>query len=478
MIPIDGQPILTAAQMRAVEERAIAAGSSVGELMERAGAGVAEAVRRLAAGSPVLILCGPGNNGGDGYVAARVLLANGHHVRVAALTEPRGEAAIAARGRWSGEVESLTDAASAPVLVDALFGTGMSRPLDEPVAGRLGSLIAGARLSIAIDLPSQVATDTGEVFNREQIGPVDLTLALGAVKPAHVLMPSAQCCGTVRLLDIGVDPRSIAADHVQPEVIRKPAFLHPEPDDHKYSRGLVVVIAGRMPGAARLAAVAAARAGAGYVVLLGDDSPTAGLPDAIVRRAWARETLNDVIAGKGRVTIVVGPGLGRDGEAREKLAAAIATGRRLVIDGDALHLLDERAFADFAARDRADGVLLTPHAGEFGAAFGKWSGSKIDAARRASERAGSTVVFKGPDTIIAGRTGSITVARLGSRWLSTAGSGDALAGAIAAAACNMSLNGDDAAAGVWMHAEAARRLGGAFVSDDLAHELSAVRAAL
>ena len=149
----------------------------------------------------------------------------------------------------------------------------------------------------------------------------------------------------------------------------------------------------------------------------------------------------------------------------------------MVIDGDALHLLDDDAFANFRVRDWADSVFLTPHAGEFNAAFGAWSGSKIDAARAAAERAGATVVFKGPDTVIAGRDGSVNVAHPGNKWLSTAGSGDVLAGAVAAAICSVA-HGDDAAAAVWMHNEAARRLGGAFIADDLVRALSAVRAAL
>lgn len=477
MIPIEGQPILTAAQMRAAEDKAIAAGTSVEELMERAGAGVAEAVRRLAMGAPVLVLCGPGNNGGDGYVAARVLKANGADVRVVANSEPKTEAAIAARKRWDGPTERFDTAAATPLVIDAIFGTGLRRALDDGLAEHLGRLGKQSRLTIAVDQPSHVATDTGEVFNEEHVRPVDLTLALGAVKPAHVLMPSAEYCGAVRLLDIGVDPRGVDADHQLPCVIGKPEFFLPTQDSHKYSRGLVVVIAGQMPGAAHLAAKAAAYAGAGYVMLFGDDAVAGTLPDAIVRRDWSPEGLKEAVSGKHNVTIVIGPGLGRDDDARRKLAAAIETGRELVIDGDALHLLDAITFQNFAQRDWPDSVFLTPHAGEFAAAFGEWTGSKIDAARSAAERADATVVFKGPDTVIAGRDGSVTVAQLGNKWLSTAGSGDVLAGTMAATICSVAHD-DDAAAAVWLHNEAARRLKGAFVADDLARELSAVRASL
>jgi len=477
MIPIEGQPIVTAAQMRAAEQRVIATGTGVEELMERAGAGVAEAVRRLAMGAPVLVLCGPGNNGGDGYVAARILKANGVDVRVAASREPRTEAAAQARSRWGGSTERFDTVAAAPLVIDAIFGTGLRSALDDGLAERLGKLAKDSRLSIAVDLPSHIATDTGEVFNEDRVRPVDLTLALGAVKPAHVLMPSAEYCGVVRLIDIGVDPRSIDVERQLPCVIRSPAFFLPTQDSHKYSRGLVVVIAGRMPGAARLAAKAAAHAGAGYVILFGDGVTPTTLPDAIVRRDWSADALIEAVSEKKNVTIVVGPGLGRDREARDKLAVAIGTGRGLLIDGDALHLLDEDAFANFSKRDWSDSVFLTPHSGEFSAAFGAWSGSKIDAARAAADRADATIVFKGPDTVIAGRDGSVTVTPPGNKWLSTAGSGDVLAGVIAASICSVAHD-DDAAAGVWIHNEAARRLRGSFVADDLAREVSVVRASL
>jgi hydroxyethylthiazole kinase-like uncharacterized protein yjeF len=253
----------------------------------------------------------------------------------------------------------------------------------------------------------------------------------------------------------------------------RPGFLLPRDDDHKYSRGLVVVLGGAMPGAARLASEAAARAGAGYVMLLGDDHVDAA-PHAIVRRPWSREALGQAIHGKRNAILVVGPGLGRGDAARDRLAAALDTGERIVIDGDALHLLDDAAFALF--RSRKDGaVVLTPHEGEFRALFGDWQGSKIDATRRAAARAGATVAFKGPDTVVATRQGEVFVSPARERWLSTAGTGDVLAGTIAAAIVTIATT-DDVAAAIWMHGEAARRLGGAFIADDLVNELSRVRA--
>ena len=321
MIPIEGQPILTAAQMRAAEERAIAGGASVESLMERAGAGVAEAVNRLAAGAPVLVLCGPGNNGGDGYVAARVLRANGAEVRVAALDEPKTAAAISARKAWEGEVEAfpnaLTDeSAFAPVIVDSVFGTGLSRPLEDEVARTTDALVQCARLSVAVDLPSGVDTDTGAEHNPRQLPEYSLTLALGALKSAHVLQPAASLCGAVRLIDIGLGLGDIGwpRENVSPdETIARPMLLAPQAWSHKYTRGMVVVIGGVMPGASALAVLAAMRSGAGYGLLFADEASTT--PHAVVRREWSPAALTAAIEGKQKVAIVIGPGLGRDGEA-------------------------------------------------------------------------------------------------------------------------------------------------------------------
>lgn len=454
MISIEGQPILTAAQMRAAEA---ASGVPPEQLMERAGAGVAQAVHRLAAGADVLLLCGPGNNGGDGYVAARILAANGMSVRVAALGEPRTDAARGARAAWTGPVEALADAVPASLLVDALFGTGLSRGIDD--AGALDALAKRARLTIAVDMPSGVATDDGALLSDAPW--CDVTLALGALKPAHLLQPSASRCGSVRLLDIGVVPIEAVAQ-VLDDLVLPP----PRADDHKFTRGMVAVVAGAMPGAAALAATAAARAGAGYVLLLG--SATDRLPHAVVRRRWSADALED-----GRIgAVLIGPGLGRDEAAQAKVLAALASMHPLVIDGDALHLVSP---AQVAARSAP--TVLTPHAGEFAALFGDVPGSKIERARAAAA-SGAAVVFKGADTVIADPEWRTRIAPTGPAWLSTAGTGDVLAGAIAAMLARTGLALPAACDGVWLHAAAARRCGASFIADDLAHALTAARASL
>ncbi|ONF96010.1 bifunctional ADP-dependent NAD(P)H-hydrate dehydratase/NAD(P)H-hydrate epimerase [Sphingomonas jeddahensis] len=449
MIRLDGLPIVTTEQMRAAEAQAIAAGATVDGLMARAGEAVAEQVRRLAAGAEVLVVCGPGNNGGDGYVAAAALKRAGHSVRVACFSEPRTAAAGAARARWTGAIEPLSEAMLAPVLLDAMFGVGLTRELDKGVTGSLRRLIEGARLSIAVDVPSGVSSDDGASL--ADLPPVDVTLALGAPKPAHVLQPAAQRCGAVRVLDIRV------AVEGSVRVAAAPRLTRPVPEAHKYSRGLVAVVGGAMPGAAALTATAAARSGAGYVLLLG--SATDRLPHAIVRRRFSAEALGDERVG----AVVIGPGLGREDQAKGRLDAALACGRPLVIDGDALHLLDGR---------KVDGpMIVTPHAGEFTAMFGEIGGSKIEQAHEAARRSGAIVVFKGADTVIAAPDGRVVVQPDGPAWLSTAGTGDVLAGVIGA---RLAAGGDPfeaAADGAWLHAEAARLAGPAFMADDLAAHL-------
>lgn len=488
MLRIEGQPILTAAQMRAAEERAAPTPEAMYALMERAGAGVADAVRRLAAGAEVLILCGPGNNGGDGYVAARVLRENGHSVRVAALSEPSANLAKRARAGWIGPVVSFPGALPdediyAPVIVDAVFGIGLRGPIDNNTVAAVSALVSYARLSIAVDLPTGIDADTGAEHNRFSIADYDVTLALGALKPAHVLLPAAERCGAVRLLDIGLGLDEIGSprDNVSlDETIACPRLHAPGSWDHKYSRGLVIAVGGTMPGAAALAVTAAVRAGAGYGLLLGAEHEYR-VPNAIVQRPWSLDALARAVGSKSKTVIIIGPGLGRDGEAKEKLDAAIACDSPLVMDGDALHLLDESHFvlfrerADIASRDRR--VVLTPHAGEFAALFGKPDGSKIDAARAAARRSGATVVFKGPDTVVAHPNGQTNTSGLSSTWLSTAGTGDVLAGTIAGV-WHAAVMFDGVEAAVWLHAEAARRCGASFIADDLAAALTPARASL
>lgn len=452
MTALAGLPILTAAGMRAAEAAAIADGTGVETLMARAGAGVGGWARRLS-GAEVLILCGPGNNGGDGYVAARWLAERGHAVRVAASAPPRTAAAEAARAAWAGPIEPIEAAVAAPVLVDALFGTGLTRGLDPLLAERLVALAAAANYRIAVDLPSGVGSDDGALLS--PVPAFELTLALGALKPAHLLQPAATRCGAVRVIPIGVPPTSEAW------VLAPPSPVPAGASDHKYMRGMVAIVAGAMPGATRLVGEAALRGGAGYGLLLGAE----GGPVALVSRAYDPAALADRRIG----AVVIGPGLGRDDAARARLAAALDSPHRLLLDGGALHLVSPEQLAP-----REAPLILTPHEGEFAAMFGALAGSKLDRARAAARRAGAVVVLKGADTVIAAPDGRAALTEPGAPWLATAGTGDVLAGAIAAALARDDDAFAAAQAGVWRHAAAARLLGPGMIADDLARALSEV----
>jgi hydroxyethylthiazole kinase-like uncharacterized protein yjeF len=453
------KPILTAAEMRNAEAACVAAGTPVETLMERAGAAAAEAVWRYAGPMPALILCGPGNNGGDGYVMARHLRGRGAAIRVAALAEPKSGAARAARQRWEGPVEPLAQAGPAPLLVDALFGTGLSRPLDEALAQRLGTLAEAARVRVAVDLPSGVATDDGCILSL--VPDFDLTVTFATLKPSHLLQPAARHMGRLVVADIGIRAASDLGE------IGRPRLAAPGPADHKYSRGYVAVLAGGMPGAAALTAAGALRGGAGYVRLAAQEM-IAGVPSAVVQ---GRKAPAAVLADPRLGAAVLGPGLGLGDEAGALLDAALASTVPLVLDADALTLLARSTAARLHGLPEMP--ILTPHAGEFARLFPDARGSKVEQARHAAAEARAVIVAKGADTVIAAPDGRAAIAPPAAGWLATAGTGDVLAGVVAAMRA-FGLDAFDAAcAGVWLHGRAAELGGPGMIADDLLGHLPA-----
>ncbi|WP_294391197.1 NAD(P)H-hydrate dehydratase [uncultured Sphingomonas sp.] len=442
------RPVLTAVAMRAAEEQAMARGASVDALMERAGRVVAEAAWRLAGAAPTLIFCGPGNNGGDGYVAARFLEARGVPVRVIAIAPPATDAAKAAAAAWGGEAVGPEACGVATLVIDAVFGTGLKRPMDQSLAELICQQVKAARWSVAVDLPSGISTDDGMALGK--VSQFDMTVALGALKPAHLLLPGAERCGRIVVGDIGLG--AIASDLVE---VARPCLPAPRSDDNKYSRGKVLVVAGAMPGASALAAGAAQRAGAGYVELAGVSGDHA--PHALVRRPRAAEALDDARVG----AVVIGSGLGRDAEARAKLDAALACGRPLVLDADALTLIGTER------HDRLRGHVLTPHWGEYVRLFGDDGRDRLTQARAAAAASGAIVLLKGADSIVAHPDGRAAIAPRAPGWLASAGTGDVLAGIVGAMIAR-GLNPFAAAqAAPWLHAEAARIAGAALIADDL-----------
>ncbi|MCI4589283.1 NAD(P)H-hydrate dehydratase [Sphingobium sp. BYY-5] len=459
-----GGPILTAAQMRAAEQAAFDAGVDDYGLMETAGAAAAEIIWRAGHRRDALILCGPGNNGGDGFVIARILRERGVAVRVAALGESRTLSSQRARAAWAGPVEDMMTAEPATQLVDALFGTGLTRGLDETVAARLCALADTAMLSHAIDLPSGVETDSGALLSA--MPRFGTCIALGAFKPAHLLYPAAARMGRLVLADIGIAIPD-AVHRLAPPLLQAPGA-----NAHKYNRGLVAVIGGGMPGASLLASIAAAHSGAGTVRRFAIDRPVAG-PHAIInQQVEAPGAISKALEDTRINVVLVGPGLGLDADGRARLDAALDAGHPMVLDADALTLLGQPG-----ARAIPTGAILTPHEGEFQRLFGDLPGSKIDRALAAARASGAVIIYKGADSVIAAPDGRAAVAGGASFWLSTAGTGDVLAGL---AAGRLAVTGDPfraACEAVWLHGEAARRSGPAFVADDLLGALPAAIAA-
>jgi hydroxyethylthiazole kinase-like uncharacterized protein yjeF len=439
------RPILTAEAMRAAEQAAIDGGTSVEQLMERAGAALAEAAYRFAGPIETLILTGPGNNGGDGYVAARYLAERGVQVRVAALGEPTSEAAKWARAQWTGEVEQLgANTSPSRLVIDAIFGTGLKRGLEDAVKQALSKLCSEASVAIACDLPSGVETDSGAELS--DIPPFDMTVTFGALKPAHRLYPAMHKCGRVVLADIGVAAESHWFE------IAAPSLPPLDPAGHKYDRGLVHALAGKMPGAIALSAKAAAYSGAGYV-RVSTSRPIDGLPSAIVQVDTAE--VNDERIG----CLLVGPGLG---DIPQVLTLALTSKAPKVIDADAIAGLGE------PERLKGQDAIITPHEGEFRKLFGELPGSKPERAVEAAKRSGAVVVFKGPDTLVAAPDGRLGFAPPAPAWLASAGTGDVLAGMIAAFRARGMVAFEAACAGVWLHGRAAEIAGPQMIADDLA----------
>ncbi|HEU5067754.1 MAG TPA: NAD(P)H-hydrate dehydratase [Sphingomicrobium sp.] len=442
-----GRPIVTAEAMRSAEQAVIDQGVSVETLMERAGAALAEAALRYAGPIPALVICGPGNNGGDGYVAARHLAQRGVNVRVAALADPKSEAAKWARSQWEGHVELLSEETpAAPLFIDALFGTGLRSGLEPVVVKQLWRLSDRADVSVACDLPSGIQTDSGAELNA--VPGFDLCVTFGALKPAHRLMPSMAKCGRVVLADIGIDAQSKWNE------IGPPLLPPLDPAGHKYGRGMVECVAGAMAGAIALSATAAARAGAGYVRIR-SDGQVPNVPSAVVQGQHG--SLDDPRIG----ALLIGPGLGRNN--RDLLDQALAAGRPMIIDGDALSLLAGRV-----GELRGLDAVLTPHEGEFERLFPKLDGSKPERALAAAKQADCVVVYKGPDTLVAAPDGRLAFAPPAPAWLATAGTGDVLAGIVAAMVARGLAAFEAASAAVWLHGRAAEIAGPAMIADDLA----------
>ena len=493
--------LITVAQMRAAEQAAMAAGTPGLTLMERAGRGVAEAICRARPGpARVAVLCGPGNNGGDGFVVARILAGRGYEVAVFCLV-PRerltGDAARMA-ALWDGAIqpaEAYLAAEPGAIIVGALFGTGLSRAVDGVAAAMILRANAAPAFRVAVDIPSGIAGDTGEAMGAAFRA--DLTVTFHALKPGHLLFPGRRHSGTVEVVDIGLGPGATAAARLAcdgPEITVNDgrgllAGLGTDPAGHKYTRGHALVLAGGIEavGAARLAARAALRAGAGLVTLGVPGSAlmahAARGPDALMlRRANGASGAADLLKDARRNAVVLGPAYGVGAQTRDTVAQVLAARRATVLDADALTSFAGEAGA-LAALTAAHGrCVLTPHEGEFARLFPPDPAgpalSKLGRALSAAAQLTGVVVLKGPDTVIAAPDGRAAINDNAPPWLGTAGSGDVLAGLIGGLMAQGLAPFEAARAGVWLHGEAGRIAGRGLIADDLPEAVRAVLAGL
>ena len=476
--------IMTVAEMIAADRAAVAGGVPASVLMERAGIAVAEAVRARFSHRRVVIWCGPGDNGGDGYVAARYLRRKGWSVRVEASAPPATEAAKRAAGQWKGETGPLSPEPSrADVYIDALFGAGLTRPLEGDIArlARASNLLG--KPVVAIDLPSGVSGDTGHALG-EAAFQADLTVTFHRRKLAHCLAEGRAACGEVIVADIGLGrPEDLFALHENTPELWEARFPWPAIDSHKHRRGRFKVVSGDAwnTGAARLAARAGLRIGAGVVTLLSPPSAlavNASHLEAVMLAPFEGEA-DLQAAGEAADAIVIGPAGGVGDATMRNLFALARTGAALIIDADALTSFRHDPDGLFSALDRDD--VLTPHPGEFERIFpGLLGGAseRVAAAREAARRAGSVVLLKGPDTVVAAPDGRAAISLNGSPWLATAGSGDVLAGFIGGLIAQGMESFEAACAGAWIHAECGDAHGPGLISEDLPGLAPAVLARL
>jgi NAD(P)H-hydrate epimerase len=482
--------ILTVDQCYEADKFAAAHGVPTIELMENAGRSIADAIEARWAPLTVAVLCGPGNNGGDGFVVARLLRERGWDVRLALLGRRdalKGDAALMAQ-RWSGRDEPLSSAVfdDVTLIVDALFGAGLSRPL-EGAAAELAKLLNKSPIPVvAIDVPSGVQGDSGKALGGLCVE-ADLTVTFFRKKPAHVLMPARAFCGEVVVTDIGIPAGAL--DETKPTLFENgPAlwqFPWPDPLGHKYARGHCVVVSGpaHATGAARMAARAALRVGAGLVSVASPADAVAvnaaQLTAIMVKPFDGASGLADLLKDDRLNSVVIGPGCGTGKATKDLVAAVLATKAAAVLDADAL-----TAFKDDPAelfRQIREPCVLTPHEGEFERVFPgllKKSLSRIDAAREAARTAKCTVLLKGPDTVIAEPSGRAIVNSHAPATLATAGSGDVLSGLIGGLMAQGVDSYKVAACAAWLHGDAAFRFGPGLIAEDLPDQLPAVLRAL
>ncbi len=474
--------LLTPAQMGTADRAAEAAGVPGVAMMEAAGGAVAVAIGERWPMRPVTVLCGPGDNGGDGFVVARHLKAAGWPVKLALLCAREklsGNAAHAASLWTNGFVPFAPDSLDgAGIIVDAIFGAGLSRPLEGPSAILVEALKSRGVPICAVDVPSGLDGASGMV--RGVAAPADLTVTFFRKKPGHLLYPGRALCGDIVLADIGT-PLSVLLGIAPDTWENGPSFWlehypWPEPESYKYKRGEVLVLGGEaITGASRMTTLAASRAGAGMVTLAAPERVwsiyATSLVNAIVHSFQGASGWQALLADKRRNVIAIGPGAGVGAPTRAYVVAALATKRSTVLDADALTSFAEAPDDLFGAIDGP--CVMTPHAGEFMRLF-HVEGDKLARARAAAKQSGAVVLLKGPDTVIAAPDGRAIINSNAPAQLATGGTGDVLTGFIAALLAQGMAPFEAAAAGAWLHGAAAAEFGVGLVAQDLPDALPRV----
>jgi len=485
--------LLTTAEMGEADRLAIAGGIAGIDLMENAGRAVADSIGTLVRGRRIVVVAGPGNNGGDGFVAARHLAGHGYEVRMSLAGDParlKGDAAIAAE-RWAGPIQAAAPEALADcdVIIDALFGAGLDRPVEGLPRAMIEAMNASGAPVVAVDLPSGVNGTTGAVMGAA-VKAVQ-TVTFFRRKTGHLLLPGRLHCGQVQVADIGI-PAGVL-DRIKPATFaNEPAlwrdsFPVPQPQGHKYTRGHAAIVSGGISttGAARIAARGALRAGAGLVTIASPRDAFAVNAAAslavMVRPVDGPGELVEFLSDPRRNAVLLGPGGGVGPAMREQVRAALGSAAAVALDADALTSFTDHPTALFdgiAGRGRRE-VVLTPHDGEFRRLFRNISEDskvrgKIQKARLATQTSSAILLHKGPDTVVAAPDGRAAVAENAPPWLATAGAGDVLGGMIVGLLAQGMPAFAAASAAVWLHGEAGRGFGPGLIAEDISEALPPV----
>ncbi|GHF28775.1 bifunctional NAD(P)H-hydrate repair enzyme [Kordiimonas sediminis] len=476
--------LLSPHQMYAADTWAMQNGTSGITLMERAGKSVAEVATEMMphnGDGTIIVLCGPGNNGGDGYVAARYLAEWGYTVSVMPISDImalKGDAAIMARP-WIGRTRpmDLNALKSADLVIDAMFGAGLDRDIEGDIAAVIEAVNEGSAVVLAVDLPSGLSGATGQVQGTAI--QADTSVTFFSYKPGHILTPGRYYSGgidNIHVVDIGISRDCLADIQVNTywntASLWQGAVFHPGPSSHKYDRGHVLVLGGREPalGASRLASLAALRSGCGLSTLACPSESysiqATALTDVMVRRYDSSFGLLSIMADKRINTIVAGPGLGVGEKTTETILAVLNERRRTVLDADALTSLARQMvqLSDYSGQD----IVLTPHDGEFKKMFPDISlDDRLSAARQAARQTDCVIVLKGVSTIVAAPDGRASIASNAPAWLSVAGAGDVLAGIIAGVLAQGLPLFESVSYAVWLHGKSGEVAGRGLIASDL-----------